>query len=146
MKKKTEAQAYLEQDELCAVKIECKLAEVQQWNDIALSITQAMGGERVQSSGSKDKLGEAVTSCQIAKGEVAAAVVELSDKRKEISKTLDGVDNPTWYKLLHQRYIQHKQLKTVADNMKGSYDWAKTTHGRALKCIQKILDGREGVQ
>lgn len=137
-----EAEAYLKQDELCAVKIECKLAEIQQWEDIALSITQAMSGDRVQSSGSKDKLGEAVTSCEVAKGEVAAAVVELSDKRKEISKTLDGVDNPTWYKLLHQKYIQHKQLKTIADNFKGSYDWAKTTHGRALKCVQKILDER----
>ena len=142
MKKKSEAQVYLEQDELCAVKIECKLAEVQQWQDIALSITQVMGGERVQSSGSKDKLGEAVTNCQIAKSDVAVAVEELIAKRKEISKTLDKVDNPTWYKLLHQRYIQHEQLKTVANNMNGSYDWAKTTHGRALECVKKILDAK----
>lgn len=142
MNKKSEAQAFLEQDELCAVKIECKLAEVQQWNDLALSITQAMGGERVQSSGSKDKLGEAVTNCEIAKGEVAVSVKELIAERKEITGVLDQVDNPTWYKLLHQRYIQHKQLKLVADNMKGSYDWAKTTHGRALGCVQKILDAK----
>lgn len=142
MKKKSEAQAYLEQDELCAVKIECKLAEVQQWEDLALSITQVMNGVCVQSSGSKDKLGEAVTNCQIAKGEVAVSVKELIAERKEITGVLNQVDNPTWYKLLHQRYIQHKQLKTVAENMNGSYDWAKTTHGRALKCVQKILDAK----
>lgn len=140
MNKKSEAQAYLAQDELCAVKIECKLAEVQQWADLALSITQAMGGERVQSSGAKDKLGEAVTNCQVAKGEVAVAVEDLIVKRKEITQTLDKVDNPTWYKLLHLRYIQHKQLKEVADYMNGNYDWAKTTHGRALGCVRKILD------
>ena len=140
MKKKSEAQAYLEQDELCAVKIECKLAEVQQWEDIAMSITQVMGGERVQSSGAKDNLGEAVTNCEVAKAEVVESVMELTSKRKEVTEVLDQVDNPTWYKLLHQRYIQHKQLKTVADNMNGSYDWAKTTHGRALKSVQEILD------
>lgn len=142
MKKKSEAQAYLEQDELCAVKIECKLAEVQQWEDLALSITQAMGGERVQSSGSKDKLGEAVANCEIAKGEVAVSVKELIAERKEITGVLNQVDNPTYLKLLHQRYIQHKQLKTIADNFNANYDWAKTTHGRALKCVQKILDAK----
>ena len=126
---------------MCAVKIECKLAEVQQWDDLAKSITQVMGGDRVQSTGSKDKLGEAVANCDIAKTEVAASVEELIEKRKEITQELDKVENPTFYKLLHQRYIQHKQLKTVADNMKGSYDWATTTHGRALKSFQTILDG-----
>ena len=140
VKKKSEAQVFLEKDELLKVKIECKLAERQQWRDLALSITQQMGGERVQSSGSKDKMGEAVTKCLSMADEIVTAVNDLAEQRREITAVIDQVDNPTWLKLLHQRYIQHEQLKTIAVNFNSSYDWAKSTHGRAVKQVQKILN------
>jgi hypothetical protein len=49
------------------------------------------------------------------------------------------MDNPTEYKLLHQRYIQFKDWNTIADNFKADYTWATTTHGRALKSVEAIL-------
>lgn len=142
MAQKKEAQVFLEQDEAAAVQIECLIAEKQQWHDLSVSITACMDGERVQSSGSQDKMGNAVSVCVDMEGEIEQAVLNLAAKRKEVKSVLDRVlpENPTWYKLLHQRYIQHKQLKTVADNMNSSYDWAKTNHGRALACVQAILD------
>lgn len=143
MKQKKEAQVFLEQDEKVAVQIECLIAEKQQWHDLSLSITACMDGERVQSSGSQDKLGNAVAVCVDMEGEIEQAVLRLAEKRREVKRVIDLVlpENATWYKLLFQRFILHKQLKEVADNMNGSYDWAKTTQGRALKCVQAILDG-----
>lgn len=140
MKQKKEAQVFLEQDEKAAVQIECFLEEKQQWNDLAVSITACMDGERVQSSGSQDKMGNAVAVCVDMEGEIEQSVVNLAGKRKEIKAVLEKVENPTWYKLLFQRFILHRQLREVADNMGGSYDWAKTTQGRALACVQAILD------
>jgi hypothetical protein len=122
------------------VKMECKLAERQQWHDLALSITGQMGGERVQSSGSKDKMAQAVERCVAMEDEILLQVNKLADTQKEVTGALERLDNPTEYKLLHQRYIQFKQLKTIADIFHASYDWATTTHGRALKSLQKILD------
>lgn len=141
MKQKKEAQVFLEQDERLKVQIECLLAEKQQWYDLSVSITACMDGERVQSSGSQDKMGNAVAVCVDMEGEIEQAVLSLAVKRKELAQVLERVENPTWYKLLHLRFIQHKQLKEVADIMNGSYDWAKTTQGRALACVQTILDG-----
>jgi hypothetical protein len=142
LKQKKEAQVFLEQDERLKVQIECLLAEKQQWHDLSVSITACMDGERVQSSGSQDKMGNAVAVCVDMEGEIEQAVLSLAVKRKELAQVLEKVENPTWFKLLHLRFIQHKQLKEVADIMCGSYDWAKTTQGRALACVQAILDGK----
>ena len=138
-----EAQAFLEQVEMLDAQTECKLIERQQWRDLALSITSQMGGERVQSSGSQQKMADALHRCWDMEEEINLAVARLADQKKVVTDVLEQVDNPTWYKLLHQRYIQHKQLKTIAVNFNSSYDWARTTHGRALKCVQQILDARQ---
>lgn len=122
------------------VKMECKLAERQQWHDLSLSITGQMSGERVQSSGAKDKMSQARDRCVDMEDEILEQVIKLAATQKEVTQALERLDNPTEYKLLHQRYIQFKQLKTIADNFHASYDWATTTHGRALKSLEKILD------
>ena len=137
---KDEAQAFLKRYEMDFVKMECKLAERQQWHDLSLSITAQMGTERVQSSGEKDKMASAKTKCIEVESEIDAQVDRLRDSHKEITSVLDLMDNPTEYKLLHQRYIQFKQLKVIADNFNANYEWATTTHGRALKSLQAILD------
>lgn len=140
---KNEAQAFLERYEMLFVQMECLQAEWQQWHDLAHSITGMVGGERVQSSGSQDKMASAVVKCLETEDEINKQVVKLSGKMFEIKEVLLKLDNPTYYSLLHQRYIQFKQLKTIADNFGASYDWATTTHGRALKSLQEILDERE---
>jgi hypothetical protein len=38
------------------------------------------------------------------------------------------------------RYIQFKSLQEIADHYGKEYGWATTTHGRALKSVQDILD------
>lgn len=139
---KKEAQAFLEQYEMDFVKMECKLAERQQWHDLSLSITAQMGSERVQSSGAKDKMASAKTKCIEVESEIDAQVDKLRKRHQDVTCVLDLMEKPIEYKLLHQRYIQFKQLKTIADNFGANYDWVTTTHGRALKSLQKILDER----
>ena len=63
VKKKSEAQIYLERLEKLDVLIECKLIERRQWYELATSITANMGGEVVQSSGSQSKMADAVNKC-----------------------------------------------------------------------------------
>lgn len=135
-----EAQSFLESYKLYAVQIECKLEERQQWIDLALSITGTMSGDRVQTSGAKDKMAQAVERCMAVEEEILSQVNKLAAKQKEITAVLERLDNPTFYKLLHERYIQFLELKVIADKHNSSYDWATTTHGRALKSLQDILD------
>ena len=144
VKKKKEAQVFLEQIEKDTVKIECKLIERKQWEELALSITAATGGERVQSSSvSKSRMSDAVDRCVDAEGEIDDAVAELVAHKKKAVQVIEQVDNATWYKILHMKYIQFKNLRTIGDEMNRDYDWVKTTHGRALERVQKILDAEK---
>lgn len=140
MRQKSEAQTYLEQYEMNFVQVECRMAERQQWHDLAFCITQQISGDRVQSSGSKSKMTEAYDHCIAMEAWVSKEIKELSQKQDEIKRTLQRLDNPTEYKLLHMRYIQFKELKEIADVFKADYTWATTVHGRALKSLQEILD------
>lgn len=139
MRQKSEAQVFLEGYELDKIKLECKLEERQFWHDLSLSITGQVGGERVQSSGAKDKMAQAREVCVDMEGEILTQVKTLATRQKEVTGILDRLDNPTEYKLLHQRYIQGKELKVIADNFGSDYTWATTVHGRALKSVEGIL-------
>lgn len=140
MKEKSAAQVFLESFEMNKVKMECKLEERQFWHDLSLSITGQMGGERVQSSGSKDKMAQARTVCADMEEDILSQVKILALNSKEVTGVLDQLDNPTEYKVLHQRYIQFKDYNTIADNFHSDYTWATTVHGRALKSVEKILN------
>jgi hypothetical protein len=133
---------YLEQIEKLEVVIDCKLAEQRQWYDLAHSITANMSGERVQSSGSQSKMADAVVKCLAVGDEIVSTVDRLIAKKNEIVSVIEMVKNPTLYKVLHQKYIQHKELKVIADNFNSSYDWAKKAHQRALSCVAEIINER----
>lgn len=141
MRKKSEAQIFLEQVEKLDAKIKNKPIEMQQWKDIALGITASMDGERVQSSGAKSKMANAVERLVDAEAEIDALVDELIDTKKKVIQTIERLDSATEYKLLHLRYIQFVPLKNIADEWNVEYTTITTTHGRALKNVQCILEG-----
>jgi DNA-directed RNA polymerase specialized sigma subunit len=142
MRKKSEAQIFLEQVERLDARITNKLIEKQQWKDIALGITANMDGERVQSSGAKDKMANAVTKCVDMEAEIDSLVDELIDTKKKVIQTIEKLYSPTEYKLLHLRYIQYVPLKDIADMWGTEYTNITTTHGRALKNVQDIINKR----
>lgn len=137
-----DAKEYLKQVEKLDIRIKNKLIEQQQWREIALGITANMDGERVQSSGAKSKMADAVAKCVDIEAEINSLVDILIDTKKVVIQTIERLDSATEYNLLHLRYIQFKSLQEIADQYGRDYGWATTTHGRALKSLQTILDGR----
>ena len=137
-----DAKSFLQQVEMLDAKITNKLIERQQWKDIALGITASIGGERVQSSESQQKMADAVIKCVDMESEIDRLVDEFIHTKKEIIETIEKLCSPTEYKILHLRYIQYISLTDIADNLGREYTWVTTTHGRALKNVQKLLDGK----
>lgn len=135
-----EAKDFLKQVKRLDTRIRNKLIEQQQWRDIALGITANMEGERVQSSGAKTKMADAVERCVDMEAEIDSLVDELVDTKKEVIQTIEQLRSTTEYNVLHMRYIQFKSLQEIADHYGKEYGWATTTHGRALKSVQDILD------
>lgn len=142
MGRKIEAQMYLKKVEKLDAIIKNKLIEQQQWKDIALGITAHMDGDRVQSSGSKSKIEDAVVKIVGIEAEIDSLIDSLIDTKKEVIQTIEQLDSPVEYNVLHMRYIQFKDLQSIADHYKKEYGWATTTHGRALAHLQEILDRR----
>ena len=140
MEKKSKAQVFLERVEKLDTIIENKLIEQRQWKELAYSITANMDGERVQSSGAKSKMAVAVERCVDMEGEIAEAVEKLIAEKQKVVKTIEALYSPTEYKILHLRYIQHIRLKDIAEMLNREYSWVTTTHGRALKSVQGLLD------
>jgi DNA-directed RNA polymerase specialized sigma24 family protein len=143
VRNKSDAQIYLEQVEKLDSIITNKLIEQRQWRDIALGITANMEGERVQSSGAKSKMANAIEKCVDIESEIDSLIDNLVDTKKEVIQTIESLYSPTEYKLLHLRYIQYVPLVEIADLWGWEYTNVTTTHGRALRNLQTILDKRE---
>jgi hypothetical protein len=120
--------------------IKNKLIEKQQWRDLALGITANMEGERVQSSGSQQKMADAIVKCIDMEAEIDRLVDKFIDKKKEVVQVIEQVESPIEYDVLHKIYIQYMTLQEVADHYGKEYGWATTTHGRALKSVQEIRE------
>ena len=141
MEKKSKAQLYLERVEKIDTIIENKLIEQRQWKDLALNITANMGGEKVQaSSKSSSPMADAVIKCISMETEIAEAVDRLIAEKKEIVRTIEQIYSPMEIKILHMRYIRYISLTDIAVELNKEYTWVTTTHGRALKSVQKLLE------
>lgn len=149
------AQAFLEQLETLDTIIGNKLAEREHWRSIALGITGSTEGERVQSSGSQQKMADAIDRYVDIGKEIDETIDRLTDKKLEVIRLLDKLAfvNRRHYDILHKMYVGHVVTKpdgtfatirmdfTDYANLYGkSYSWATTVHGRALQNFQRILD------
>lgn len=145
MKNKNRAQEYLEQVLKLNVMIENKTVEAEQWREVALGITVKAEGERVQCSGSQQKMADAVNRAVDAQTEANTLVGRMISVRREIIRTIELL-NATEYDVLHKRYIQNMTFDEIGAVKHKSKSWATTVHGRALQDLNKILDEQEGKQ
>ena len=138
MKKKHEAQVYLERVDKLNVMIENKIAEVEQWRSVALGITSQTDGERVQSSGSQQKMADAIDRVVDLQTEINEMIDKLIDTKQEIIQTIEQL-SATEYDVLHKRYIQGMTFDEIGAVKGKSKSWATTVHGRALQNLKAIL-------
>ncbi|MGD6877850.1 hypothetical protein [Bacillus infantis] len=136
-----EARRYLEQVEKIDKLITNKMAEAEQWMAMAMSSTAPMGGERVQSSGSQQKMADAVGKYVDIQKDIDAEIDRLVDVKKEVIRTIEQLP-PDEYDVLHKKYIQLKDFKEIAPEVGKAYTWVTSVHGRALKNLQSILNKR----
>lgn len=134
--------------------IENKLEEVEHWKNIATSTAINNDSERVQSSGSKEKMADTVCKYLTMESEINAVIDKLVDTRQEIIETIELL-NADEYDLLYKMYVGIRNVRKdgtqetlyltldeVAALKDKSRRWAASVHGRALANLQKILDER----
>lgn len=138
------AKEFLNQPRKLDVLIKNKLIEIEQWKGIAFSSTAQQNGERVQSSGSQQKMADAIDRYVDYENELNRQIDELIDTKRDVLAVIEQLDTIE-YDLLHKVYVQFLTLSEVAVMFDRSYSNITTIHGRALKKVQDILDEREQI-
>lgn len=139
---KNKAKQFLLQIEKYDRMIANKLIEKEQWRAIALGTTAQMGDERVQASSSQQKMADAVGRYIDVEGEIDAIIDKFVDAKNDVISVIEQLEVDE-YDLLHKIYVQRITLQEAADMDDKSYTSVTTTHGRALKNVEKILEKRE---
>ena len=122
-----------------------KLIEKERWKALAMGTTVSTEGDRVQSSGSKQRMQDAVCRYVSIEEEINQYIDELVDKKQDVISTIEQLPTNE-YDILHKIYIQHIRLYDVGESWEGetrSTTWVKKIHRKALSSVQRILDERE---
>ena len=135
------AKEFLKQLKKLDKMIENKQIEKEQWKSIAEGTVSHSEGERVQSSGSQQKMADAVNRYVDIEKEIDSFIDRLIFTKKDVISVIEQLD-ATEYDFLHKVYVQYLTLYDVAEKYDKSYSWATTVHGRALNRVQTILDAR----
>ena len=144
---------YLKQLAKCDTVIENKLSEKEYYKRIAYGITSNPGGERVQASGSKQRMSDALDRCLDIEREIDECIDEQIKIKTEIVSVIQQLKSAVEYNILHKMYVgimiekddetimvERLTFQQIADLYGKTYSWATTVHGRALQNVQKILD------
>lgn len=129
---------FLQQVGKYEVIIHNKLVEVQQWKALAESTTSVLTPDKVQSSGSKQKMAESIERYIDIQNEINDYIDKLYEAKKEVLSKIEQLE-PVNYDVLHKIYVQFMSFKDVADSYEKSYSWACKQHTRALDELETII-------
>lgn len=135
------AKEYLMQIKLCEIHIDNKLEDLDKLKALVFKVTTALKPDVVSSSGSQDKLGDAIAKIVDLQNEINQAIDDFIDKKREISSIIDKVTNAEQLEVLHKRYLEHKRWEQIACEMNMSFRNVCYIHGRALETVESIMKG-----
>jgi hypothetical protein len=131
---------YLKQIKVMDAKINSDVEELAQLEALATKTTSVLGGERVQSSGSQQKMADCVTKIVELQEHINREIDTFVDYKEQARKLLSNCDADC-INLLYKRYFQFKTWEVIAVEMNFTYKWVcGGLHQRALSQYQKGLD------
>ena len=134
------AKQFLSQARRIDKRIDNYVEEITQLLTLATKTTPSNAQERVQSSGTGDKVGDGASKIADLQREMDEWVDELIIKKEEIRKVIEQVDDTDCYDLLYKRYILYKKWEQIAVDKDITTMGVWKMHGRALKKVEKILE------
>ena len=99
-----QAKEYLNQIRKYDILIENKTQMILRLRMQGESITAAMGGERVQSSGPQDKLGDIVAEIVDLRASIRENVEQMTRIKADVINTIDKVGDADLINVLYKRY------------------------------------------
>ena len=109
--------------------IKNKFSEMLRYQDLITSVSVSTEGERVQSSGSKDKIGEFASRIIDMQNEIQSLTV----KRDMIINQIEGIENPDLYQVLYSKYVDGINLYEIKDVIHCSKTQVYRVHEKAIE-------------
>lgn len=136
---------YLSQIRILDIKIKHKQEELEELRTKAISTTQVLSQDRVQTSMTGDKMAKLVEACLELESEIAKMNIYLLQQREKIINQIHQLTDARYVELLYLRYVCYKRLEDIACIMvkrngeSYSYEHILALHGEALQNFSKIL-------
>lgn len=126
----------MQQIDIANRMIENKQEEIMRLHDLATRVTVSVENERVQASGSKDRMADIVCAATDLEAELEKDINHLIKLRKEIMQEIDALENIDMIDLMYKRYFQCKKWELIAEELHMSYRNVIRLHGKALKKLE----------
>ena len=137
-----DAKAYLRKIELLDAHINNKLNDLSALRTMVTKITATISPVVVSSSGSQDKLGDAIAKIVDLQDEINRDVDKFVDAKREVAAVLEKLQDPDHVKVLNKRYIEYKPWEQIACEMCCTYRNICYIHGKALQEVGALLKER----
>ncbi len=135
-----EAKEYLRQYQEALTDIRNLEAEAEEIESMAMSMTVRTDGERVQSSGRKDRMADLAAKVADLEMEIMDMRTDALHKLQAVERTIGQVEDKDYRQLLHMRYIEKRTWEEIAVSLKKSWRWTCSLHGKALQSVQEIIE------
>ena len=132
---------YLKEIKRIDASIIADMEELATLEALAMKTTAVMGGERVQSSGSQQKMADCVVKIADLKSQIANELDELLELKREAREILCRACDAECITLLHKRYFLFETWEQIAVEMNFTYQWVSDgLHKKALSQFQRVLN------
>lgn len=120
--------------------IQKKQEQVDRLRQMAISTSQELSADRVQTSLSGDKFGNCIAKAADLSKEIDSDIDRLCDLKANVLKTIGFLDDEDEMKVLCDRYIEYCTMDECARRIGKSERHTKRIHQNAIHNIQMILN------
>lgn len=132
------AKEYLRQIKDINELIDAKLMEIYKLRTLASSISVSTKEDCIQTSGSKDRMGDTVAKIVDLERRVDSEIDRLVNKRDEITSKIDKMGDSTEKTVLYLRYVSMLKWDSIADQIAYTPRHVQRVHGDALNVFRTI--------
>lgn len=119
--------------------IQRKQEQIDSLRSLATSTAMHTDSERVQSSGTKDKIGDACAKIADLQAEINEDIDHFVDAKANIMHTIDLLESLDEKNVLYYRYFQFYEFRKIAFEMHISESTVYRLHKQGMKGICEIL-------
>ena len=139
--KNDEVKKYLNQISFYNSRINSKLERRDRLKAMMTKITPTLRDDAVSGGhGSQDKLSDGMAELIDLEADINREIDSYVNAIRDVSKTIDEVEDEKQYKVLDQRYVHGKTLEQIAVEMGYTYRNICYIHGDALESVRSIIN------